>query len=84
MKRFKVSVTQRHIGAGEPRRAKTCPIALALREQLPTFLGVEEVEVSGDHAEFGGFRVPLPSRAERFVSAFDENRKVKPFTFFLE
>lgn len=84
MKRFKVSVTQKHITAGERGCPKTCPIALALQEQLPSFLEVEDVEVYNDHAQFGGFHITLPTRAERFVDRFDAFAPVKPFEFFLE
>lgn len=84
MKRFKVSVTQKHISAGVKGEVRSCPIALALLEQLPSFLGIEEVKVYGAHAEFGGLRCVLPSRAERFVNRFDAFAPVKPFEFFLE
>lgn len=83
MKRFKVSVTQKHIKAGKRGEPKSCPLALALQEQLPSFMEIEEVKVFNDHAEFGGYHITLPTRAERFVDRFDAFEAVKPFEFFL-
>lgn len=73
-------VTQDHISRGAKEDACNCPIALAIKEQLPNR---QDVQVDGDvrvrvlDEEFawnGGELV------DEFVAKFDEGLPVEPFT----
>lgn len=75
--RNKITVTAEHIKLGEPFTAEYCPIALALREKFK-----DAVIVGSSGYDIGTHRYPLPTRAKRFVSKFDQGKPVAPFSFF--
>jgi len=86
---MKVNVTQEHIDAGVQSTPSSCPIALAVKEQL----GVSSVHVYADYMSVDGRAYHLPNRAYQFIKRFDSRVKggwlkrffkwlyVRPFTF---
>ena len=78
---MKVEVTEKHIRRGEPRQVRSCPVALALKEQMH-----KEVE-AGPYDLFYLIKRKVageavtPIQASRFMRAFDRGEKVYPFTF---
>lgn len=81
-----ITVTQEHIDKGIAWRADSCPIALALREQVgPGY------RVGRDSIYFGGTLgarriVDLPGQSRQFVKSFDNEGAgaVQPFSFDVE
>lgn len=87
---MKFEVTQDHIDRGEPGDHCNCPIALAIKEQLPDRL----VDVSYDYIMIGEKQYTIPLQCQRFISGFDGRMEVgrsfdgpkyvKPFSFTIE
>lgn len=78
-----VCVTSKHIRKGKQGEPSCCPIALALAEQVgsnPYVCSDAAINVAGKR-----LRAKLPTRAHRFISKFDNNKKsVKPFKFWFK
>lgn len=76
-----VSVGSKHIRHGKCGDQNRCAIALALEEQVganPSVIGDIRISVAGKR-----MISPLSTRACRFISKFDNNkRSVKPFKFW--
>lgn len=88
-RRVRVEVTQkdidegranvRHIKAFGGCVADECPVALALNREVHAFSSVTPA-----HIRFGKVEIKSPTSVQRFISKFDRNNEVKPFTFTLE
>lgn len=82
-----ISVTQEDIRLGTRKDQHTCPIALAVQRVLPEFANIE---VSNDEISIGApkfysfYSHELPISAIDFIRAFDNERPVEPFSFYLE
>jgi hypothetical protein len=75
-----IQVTQEDIEGGVPRDGCLCPIARSIKRALKTGL----VEVDTDRVQlYADARVPLPDKAQVFISLFDDDRPVEPFEFEL-
>lgn len=77
---MKIKVNRRHILEGTRRSWDSCPIALAVREQL----GVADLKVGNGLIRCGKTKFTMPDRVDRFVGKFDDGEKVKPFVFELK
>lgn len=78
----KINVTSNHIKRGKPENCESCPIALAVREQLhwskaETYVS-DNIGSVDRHVHYR-----LPEKAKRFMDRFDNALSVKPFTFNL-
>lgn len=77
---MKINVTQKHIDDGKKRISDSCPIALAIKAAT----GRRAVLVSGNEAQFGGKKYPLPTKARNFIRRFDHGSGIRrPFAFEL-
>lgn len=77
---MKIEVTQRYIELGIPRSTVSCPVALAVRRQLPD----ENIEV-GDDGLWVNLRLhELPRSVRQRIKRFDQRKNIRPFTFELE
>lgn len=76
---MEITITKKHISQGEPKSKKTCPIALAIKEQT----GYKTVFVRNYGIIIGSKRFWMPDIAAKFVNYFDLNKEVKPFKFSL-
>lgn len=80
-----ITVTAEDIANGKTCNSRECPIALAVRRILttalvgPCFILIEGVGVNEQDT-----RIVLPSVARNFVSMFDGDKKVEPFSFQIE
>lgn len=87
--KFKVQVKSKHIREGRYLSDSECPIALAIREQVPTARYIKVGKVRVAPTTDGGVCIiqqafPLPRSAQRFITRFDEFRtNNKPFSFIL-
>lgn len=89
--RLTIDVTENDIRMGRKENEAHCPVARAAKRAL------REKKVKGytvtvpdpnyilldDAKGWEGIRVPLPAKAQKFISTFDTEGKkaVKPFTF---
>jgi hypothetical protein len=81
-----IRVTEKHIERGRRHDICACPIALAIREQMPfaTEVKVYATRVAIHKEEGLAFTRPLlPPDAIAFICAFDAKRSVQPFEFEL-
>lgn len=78
---MKITVTQDHIDRGEVLECETCPIALAIAEQVK---GPLPVSVYGDCVRIGEQTYLLPEVAIDFIYFYDLLEPVEPFTFNLK
>lgn len=80
MEKFTLEVTSKHISKGVRKDATSCPIALAARS-----LKLREVVVGQDSLDFNKgrkkYHAYLPKLAQKFITKFDDNSAVKPFSF---
>jgi hypothetical protein len=74
-----IFVTQEHIDKGERCYVTCCPVALAIKDVAPN----RQVVVS-QAIRVGARAFEMQPVIARFISDFDSNRKVEPFTFELE
>lgn len=74
-----INVTQDHIDRGKMGRACRCPIALAVLEQLNLSVGLVCVTSHTLYIESKGHL--MPPEASEFVTRFDAEKPVSPFTF---
>lgn len=83
---MKIQVTQTDIDNGIPVNSCLCPIALAIARQ--TTLQNVEVDSYGHRRAFidvGDSKAfPLPDICVGFMEKFDNEQKVKPFSFELD
>lgn len=89
MKSFiKVTVTKEHIKKGRQawkkgaRRFESCPIHCAVRKIFDErfYIYIDTIRFDDDLLSHG---IPLPEDAKQFINDFDNDRPVKPFTFYL-
>lgn len=85
MSKIKIEVTASDIRKAKKltknmARAKCCPIALAIQRKLKDagiLVRTESVRLSN------GGNIPLPEKAIDFISKFDDEKPVKPFSFMM-
>lgn len=78
-----IKVTQEDIENGLQNMTLYCPVAVALKRHNPKFnyyVSNKSVKIENSYIRFK----PLPRSAQRFISNFDKNKKVKPFNFFIQ
>ena len=77
-----VNVTAEHIEHGERLQCTTCPVALALNEQLPVGAPwrVDNGTLTAITGKFGN----MPLSVRQFVSSFDSQVRVAPFSFEID
>lgn len=82
---MKVTVTQEHINDGERYSPHSCPIALALGDNVSWInrVSVGPSSFSIQHV-FSEERYFLPKEAMLFVKQFDSGKTVEPITFEAE
>lgn len=73
---MRINVLKRHIEGGNRRGLCSCPIALALIEQV----SCKRVEVL-NFARIDGKSFDLPAKAKTFIQKFDAGYPVEPFSF---
>ena len=79
MKVYTINVTALDIRRGKAGNADNCPIARAARRATRN----RTLSVGTTVLSYGGREIKLPPRARNFVSAFDTEATVKPFSFKL-
>lgn len=81
---MKVNVTATHITMGEIKDCEYCPIGWAIREgqEKPVSPNLK-INVQEDYVTIDGIYYSLPKRAQSFIKKFDNEKPVKPFSFFL-
>ena len=91
-KRFEtltIDVKQVDIKNGERCSLCECPIALAVKKQLPkktpyTVFVADKVDFEAqDSRTLGSHNAKLPKKASSFIRDFDKGYEVKPFAFKL-
>jgi hypothetical protein len=85
---FTISVTPKHIASGIHRDCRYCPIAQAVKEQVPGICRVDVTETQVTYEVWGddgihSRRADLPPIAKGFVQDFDANLPVRPIVFEL-
>ena len=83
---MRIKVTQKNIDKGYRGSCDTCPLALALKEAIPTARLVSVGTESIGFTREGQSRwkiIKLPPQARFFVDDFDAGKPVKPFEFDL-
>lgn len=88
--RIKISVKQKHIKKGIPNCGTRCPVALAVNDQLnDQSCWVDQVDIYvGESLKLNKVRkftkkAKTPFRVMRSINKFDNQKKMKPFNFFL-
>ncbi len=79
-----IKVTKDDISKGKPRANNRCPIARAIKRILPNW---EFIEIGREYMTYGILprqRVELNQRAKCFIDQFDDGKKVKSFSFYLD
>lgn len=76
---MRIDVTQYDIDHGSRARSTSCPVALAVKRAV----GREDVSMGAWTGHVGETVVKLPLEVTKFVSAFDSNNPVAPFSFDL-
>lgn len=80
---MKVRITKDCISNGKKGDKECCPIGLALKKRGYVEVTVDKTAVALT-SESGLVRVvPLPTEAQAFIEAFDDDGDVEPFTFDL-
>ena len=77
---MKIDVTELDIENGKCGVAFSCPVALAVRRAT----GITRVYVGSRHLEIGDRRMAIPIPVRRFITCFDAEIPVGPFSFELE
>lgn len=86
MKGFiRVDVTKSDIARGVAGSSVSCPVALSLRRIFGEEILVNNFSVWFYLSNNGGgsINVGLPPKVSNFIGAWDNHRKVKPFSFYL-
>lgn len=73
-------MTQRNIDAGYANSCKSCPVALALRRVFHT----KDVDVDSFFMTVKGRAYMVTMDVLTFMSDFDREQPVEPFTFYLD
>lgn len=76
-----ITVTDDHIKQGVKRECTLCPVALAIRSQLP------DSNIDVYRSTFliaAGHIIKAPESVRKFIDKFDKGMDVKPFSFYLE
>jgi hypothetical protein len=80
MKSYTVKVTNRDIRLGVVGDYYSCPVALALKRVTRQIYGVGSQNIfKGEMIVGPSFR--LPTKVAKFLSLFDKQKPVQPFTF---
>jgi hypothetical protein len=75
-----VKVTQEHISKGCKRVGDSCPVTLAIKEELPnTFVWSDQTSI-----QIGAHFYETPPIVKDFITNFDANFFVAPIEFTLE
>lgn len=78
-----ISVKQKHIRSGKRKMARSCPVAMALKDARILSPQVCYTLIYS-RLKNGKLKAHRTSRrVKRFINAFDDGRKVKPFNFRL-
>ena len=81
---MKIHVTQEHINWGDSNSPQSCPIALAIKEQLPR---AKQIGVKHTYAHMildnKTLYLQFSRRTTKFIRYFDAGHEVEPFTFVL-
>jgi hypothetical protein len=78
--KIKITVTKDDIKSGHRGSVYCCPIAISVRRQA---FSSKNVSVSAGDCSIAGTYWELSRSAQRFISAFDNGRPVKPFSFIM-
>ena len=84
---MKITVTPLDIVAGARGEPCSCPIALAIRRQIPgsdPLVTPEEVGIEWDDRRVDYPAYDLPQEARDFIGRFDAGLPVDPFEFDLD
>jgi len=73
-----IRLKQKHILCGVKKSRSECPIALAIRDNIP---GEYFLEVHSFSVQIGEDYFTLPKSAKAFIEKFDVGLKVSPFEF---
>jgi hypothetical protein len=76
IEKLRISVTEDDIKRGTANDSYLCPIARAVRRLGKTRVSVDGYRIVVRNASYG-----MSREAQRFVSRFDIDKVVKPFTF---
>ncbi len=79
----RINVTQEHINNGEKFDCNKCPIALATKGTI-FFLSIIIRQKKYNDPAYTFSEYDLPEKALDFISDFDYDKKVKPFSFNLK
>lgn len=87
--KLRIDVGTRHIERGHVEDCRTCPVALALREQLPerepfNWSVGDEFATLESSVGYPTFTVVLPHEAQSFIEKFDSLADVYPFAFEID
>ena len=81
-----ICVKQKHIDVGTPCSSTSCPIALAIKEQVPgcawATVGTDDCGFHSGNNKF--IDANLSKRVQRFIGDFDRGIPGKPFSFHLD
>ena len=84
-RKLKVYVTQDQINNGCPRTADNCPATQALWSPLKHFSIVTGITTTPIliciWLDYKFTAIPTPLKVKKFIDAFDNDKKVKPFSF---
>ena len=84
MKTIIVNVTLRNIEQGLPNQSQHCPVALALRDLGYCFVEVRMGEISIWRPHEHPIKCSNPKVSIDFISKFDRDIEVEPFSFGLQ
>lgn len=85
MKKIVVNVTAKDIREGKQHECDSCPVARAISRKLNRSVRVLITAFRYFQSPRRGWSdlLPLPSKAEFFIAAFDGYKPVRPFRFTL-
>jgi len=85
MYKVRVQVVSEDIERGVVGSCDECPIALAIKECFAgDFWDNYTIKVDRAQIDVGPFKFKTPPRLKKFIKAFDNGEKVRPFVFWLE
>lgn len=80
-----IHITKKDIKEGMPSGVHSCPIALAVKRVTKAkYVAVADCQVGVSYNGKKCTVSDLPVKANKFIIAFDRNKKVKPFSFILK
>jgi len=87
MEKIKVQVTSEHIAiglaSGTYGSTFDCPVAKAIQDAIGWSHDGFAVMVDNNRIEVGPFGFMPSQKVQRFIERFDNDKAVKPFTFWL-